>query len=108
MQTPTQFVVPARLHSLAALAALLERIERSPRQASAEQYRAMVGQLSSLLAASPHDAALNAILKACPATADLYENLHYGHAGLCRQTLEPALAAEEAARAMIGRARGRA
>lgn len=97
-------VVPARLHSLAALAGLLERLERLPRQASAAQYRSVVQQLSSLLASSPIDESLNAILRACPATAMLYENLQYRHAGLCRQPLESALAAEAAAASLISRA----
>jgi hypothetical protein len=105
MQTTTiPLVVPARLHSLAALAGLLERLERLPRQASAAQYRSVVQQLLSLLAGSPIDETLNAILLACPATATLYENLQYRHAGLCRQPLEAALAAETAAAALINRA----
>jgi len=108
MQTSTPFVVPARLHSLVALASLLEKLDRLPRQASAEQYRAVAEQLSMRLAASPLDDALNTILLACPATAELYENLQYRHAGLCRQSLAPALAAEAAATALISRARGAA
>lgn len=108
MQTTNSLVVPARLHSLAALAALLERLERQPRHASAAQYRSVVQQLSSLLAASPLDDALNAILLACPATATLYENQQYRHAGLCRQALEPALAAEAAAMSLISRVRSAA
>ena len=48
---------------------------------------------------------LSAVLDAHPAAAQLYENMHYQHAGLCRSPLERALDAELQARAFIDRAR---
>ncbi len=98
-------VLPARLHSLAALAALLERLENQPLKASAGQYRGLVQQITSLLAEAETDTHLHALLTAAPATAALYENLHYQHAGLCRAALPIALQAELAATAAIARAR---
>lgn len=105
---PTETVrLPARLHTLAAMAALLERLERQPRSASAGQYRGVVQQVRELLAEAEGDEALPALLAIAPATAELYENLHYEHAGLCRSPLEDALNAELAAAAAITAARGR-
>lgn len=101
---PTTLRLPAKLHALAAMAALLERLEGQPRQASAEQYRGVVQQVTALLAEAEPGEMLDALLGAAPATAELYENLQYRHAGLCRSPLEGALNAELAATAAIARA----
>lgn len=98
---------PTHLHVLAAMAALLERLEREPRQASAAQYRAVVRQVSRLLAEAGPGDALDALLALAPATAELYENLQYSHAGLCRSPLEAGLNAELAATAALARAAAR-
>jgi len=103
---PTTLKLPARLHALAAMSALLERLENQPRQASAEQYRGVVQQVQALLAEAEPGPMFDALLGAAPATAELYENLQYQHAGLCRSPLEAALNAELAAVAAIGRLRG--
>lgn len=87
------------------LARVLERLDRSGVAVDAQQYRALVDHLAEELKAAPHDAALDAVLEAFPAAAELYENLQYQHAGLCRSPLEPALQAELAARAAIAAAR---
>jgi len=73
--------------------------------ASAEQYRRVAQQVSALLATTASDAYLDALLTAAPATAALYENLNYVHAGLCRAPLEAALNGELAAGAAIEKAR---
>lgn len=85
----------ARLEMLIALARLLERLEQSPSTASPAQYRQLVGRLNELLADDtlPADA-LDAVLGAHPAAAQLYENLHYASSGLCRSPLDRAVAAE--------------
>lgn len=101
---PKVLRLPASLHVLAAMAALLERLEREPRQASAAQYRGVAQQVSQLLAAAEPGDGLDALLALAPATAELYENLQYTHAGLCRSPLEAALNAELAATAALGRA----
>jgi len=105
MQADTTLRLPGRLQTLAAMALLLERLENQPRSASAAQYRGVVGQINTLLAAAEPGEALDALLKAAPATAELYENLIYAHAGLCRSPLEAALNAELAATAALKRAR---
>ncbi len=98
--------VPAALQPLAALGLLLERLERLPRSsASPEQYRTLVQQVQQQLAAATPGAALDALLAALPASAELYENLHYAQAGLCRAPLEAATAAELAVQALLKRSR---
>jgi len=89
------------------MAGLLERLDRQPRQASAEQYRSVARQVATLLAQADADAHLQALLAVAPAAAELYENQRYAIAGLCRAPLEAALNAELAAVAAIGRARAR-
>lgn len=91
--------------NLVMLARMLERLDRSSEPVDAQQYRGVVEHLGEALRNAPHDAALEAVLDASPATAELYENLQYRHAGLCRSPLEPSLNAELAARAAIDAAR---
>lgn len=105
-------VTPA-LRPLVATAMLLERLDRLPRSAdpaSAEQYRGVVQQLARLLADTPAadlpGPTLDKLLLAFPGTAEVYENLHYGSAGLCRSPLDMALNAELDAAAAIRKARG--
>jgi hypothetical protein len=93
--------------NLVLLARVLERLERSPEGVDAQQYRCVVNHLASELAIASNDAGLQAVLQACPSAAELYENLNFQHAGLCRSALESAMHAEAAARSAIGKARGR-
>jgi hypothetical protein len=95
----------ARLAVACMLAQLLERLERSTVPVGAEQYRSVVSHLRSELAGLPADAHLSALLDAFPATAELYENLNYGHAGLCRSPLEAATRGELEAQRVIAQAR---
>lgn len=91
--------------NLVLLARVLERLEHSAQSVDAEQYRSVVNHLASELAVAPQDAGLRAVLQACPSAAELYENINYQHAGLCRSALEVAMAAESAALAAIEKAR---
>jgi hypothetical protein len=97
MSTDTPLRIPARLHALAAMAGLLERLERQPRGASATQYRGVIQQLQLLLSQAEPGAEFDGLLRLAPATAEVYENMCYDQAGLCRSPLEPALDAELAA-----------
>lgn len=94
MSTPHTESIKTRLENAIALARLLERVERSGKAPDPEQYRALVHQLGSALAADLPPAALEAILSASPATAELYENLHYERSGLSRSSLDRAVSAE--------------
>jgi hypothetical protein len=91
--------------NLVMLARMLERLDRSAEPVDPQQYRGVVEHLTEVLRSVPYDAALEAVLQASPATAELYENINYQHAGLCRSPLETALDAELAARSAIDSAR---
>jgi hypothetical protein len=97
---------PVTAHmNLLVLAQMLERLDRSAQAVDAEQYRTVAARLAAELEAAPRDATLDGVLQACPAAAQLYENLNYRHAGLCRSPMDAALGAELAARAAIDGAR---
>jgi hypothetical protein len=85
------------------LAALLERLENSSVPVGAEQYRSvvlhLVGEFNEV-----SDPGLGALLDAHPAAAQVYENVNYANAGLCRSSLESSLAAELQAKTAIERA----
>jgi hypothetical protein len=87
--------------NLVMLARMLERLDRSGQAVDAQQYLGVVEHLTEVLRSVPYDAALEAVLQASPATAELYENMNYQHAGLCRSPLELALDAEIAARSIL-------
>jgi hypothetical protein len=95
---------PVDVSTLALMARLLERLDRSAEPVDAGQYRAVAQRVSALLAATPPSEALKAVLDACPSAAELYENLNYRHAGLCRSPLDEALGAESKALSAIRRA----
>ena len=99
----------ARVEHVVALAQLLERIEQSPNRSAngvgPQQYRNLVQQLQQALAQPLPQEVLNAILNAAPATAELYENLHYADAGLCRSPLEAGIDAEVQAANLLDRLR---
>jgi hypothetical protein len=107
MEQTGQRMFTGALTELAAFAVLLERLERQPRKATAEQYRDVVCRMSGMLAEAEPGAPLDALLAAAPATAELYENLQYAHAGLCRSPLDAAMSAEQVAVTAIARARRR-
>ncbi|MBX3644369.1 MAG: hypothetical protein KF720_15030 [Rubrivivax sp.] len=101
----TQPVTPkARLAVAHLLAQLLERLDRSAEPVGAEQYQSVVRHLAEELQELQSHAGLSPLLDAFPATAELYENLNYQHAGLCRSSLELSLNAEQQARKAIERA----
>src|SRR4051794_5730894 len=83
-----------RLENLIALAGLLERVERSPERIGAEQYQQLVARIKHALGKELPAEALQAVLAAHPATAVVYENLHYHQAGLSRSSLERSVASE--------------
>ena len=94
MSAPRTESLHSRLETLIALARLLERVEASPIAVDADQYRTLVGQLKVALAAPLPTAPLQAILKAHPATGEIYENMNYEISGLSRSPLERSVATE--------------
>ena len=83
------------------LADLLERLEHSIVPVGAEQYRSVVTHLVSEFSDVQPGTALGALLDTHPAAAELYENINYQVAGLCRSSLDLSLAAERQAKAAI-------
>ena len=87
-----------RLETVIALARLLERVERMPSGAGADQYRALVLQLQAALDDEKLDGlpteALDAVLGAYPAAGEVYENMHYAQSGLSRSTLDRSVGSE--------------
>lgn len=94
MNAPRLESVKSRLETVIALARLLERVERSNSPVGADQYRALVEQLKLALSAELPLDALNAVLGAHPAAAELYENMHYDRSGLSRSALDRSIATE--------------
>lgn len=86
------------------LAALLERLEQSAVPVGAEQYRSVVQHLVNELGDVEPGAALGALLDTHPAAAELYENVNYQYAGLCRSALDASLTAERQAKEVLDRA----
>jgi len=94
MNAPQTESLRSRLETLIALARLLERVEASPKPIGADQYRGLVNQIKAALATALPQPALEAILAAHPATAEIYENLHYPISGLSRSPLDRSVATE--------------
>lgn len=90
------------------LAELLERLECSAEPVGAEQYRSVALHLVDELGEVEPGMALGALLDTHPAAAELYENVYYQHAGLCRSALDASLAAERQAKEAIRLAMSRA
>jgi hypothetical protein len=98
-----------RIENLIAMAQLLERVDARPTAVGAEQYRHLVLTVQELLSDPqlPEDA-LRAVLKASPACATIYENLHYDRSGLSQSPLDAAIASEMAAAELINAVRAKA
>lgn len=94
----------SRLETVIALARLLERVEGSGKAFGADQYRALVRQLSVALSQQMPDDALQAVLGAHPAAAEVYENMHYAQSGLSRSSLERSVGSEMLASQALARA----
>jgi hypothetical protein len=105
MKTSQSIQSPARLAVAVLLSQLLERLDRSAEPVGAEQYLSVVRHLKEEFDDLGTENTLSALLDAYPSAAELYENLNYQHAGLCRSPLELSLGAELRAREVIERAR---
>jgi hypothetical protein len=95
--------VKTKLETLVALARLLEKVDHSPAPVAAEQYQNLIERLKGLLREDLPADAVRSLLVHFPATAELYENLHYEHAGLVFAPLDKAVAAELAAHQTLSR-----
>ena len=93
--------------NLVALVQVLRKLEHSRVPVDPEQYRSVVAHIAAELQNHPQDAGLEALLAAAPELAEIYENLHYDQAGLCRSPLDASVRAEQQARDAIAAARRR-
>lgn len=93
----------AHLETAIALARVLEHVERSPGRIDADQYRTLVARLQAVLAEDLPAPALDAVLGALPAAAEVYENMHYQFSGLSRSPLERSVASERLAAEVLAR-----
>jgi hypothetical protein len=73
----------------------------------AAQYSSVVTRLVNEMRAQSSNSELTDILDAYPAASELYENINYQYAGLCRSALDTALAAEQQASVAIRQAMGK-
>lgn len=90
------------------LAALLERLAMSCVPVGAGPYRSVVLHRVNELGDVAPGKALGELLDSHPAAAELYENVNYQHAGLCRSALDASLAAEQQAQQVLDQAMSRA
>jgi hypothetical protein len=97
--------IPERLRVVATLARLMQTLDHSATPVGPAQYRSVAQHLAQALAEAEADSALEAVLNTYPAAAELYENVRYEHAGLCRLPLARSLQSEQAAREAIHTAR---
>ncbi|MET0382217.1 MAG: hypothetical protein ABW032_02230 [Burkholderiaceae bacterium] len=97
-----------RIENLIAMAQLLERVDANPAVVGARQYLNLVRTVQASLSdeALPDDA-LRSVLRRCPASATLYENLHYGRSGLSQSPLDAAVSSELAATELIASLRAK-
>lgn len=103
MQSTPQIRIPERLRVVVTLSQLLAHLDVNVRPKDADQYRSVVRHLAEELERLDKDPALDFVLGNFPATAELYENLHYDRSGLSRSPLEASMNAELDARAVIER-----
>ncbi|WP_241517030.1 hypothetical protein [Roseateles puraquae] len=101
MSSVIKLALPVELLSLVRLAHLLQGVEHQT--VDPHQYRLLVEKLSAELREHQAHPALATVLDHFPAAAELYENLQYAHAGLCRAPLEASLQSELAARELLAR-----
>jgi len=101
MHASTPIPPKAGLTVARVLSQLLERLEQSKAPVAAEQYRSVVLHLVHEFGDIEPSDELRALLDKHPSAAQLYENVNYRHAGLCRSPLDLAMAAELQAKQVI-------
>lgn len=85
------------------LSRLLEHLDHNGKAVNAEQYRSVAQHLTLAISQETPSDEFKLMLEQFPATAALYENLHYEYAGLCRSPLEASLQSEHTMRDVLKR-----
>lgn len=100
--------IPAnRLETLIELSVCLDAMERHPERTSADQYQAVVHLLKSALAAGLPEYAVQPVLDAHPATAEIHENMGYARWGLSRAPLHLSIGSAIVTMDLLERVAGR-
>jgi hypothetical protein len=92
-----------RLHTIVALADLLECVENGTAQASADGYRLLVQRLQVGLSQDLPPDVLLRLLNQYPASSEVFENMHYEHSQLSRAPLDRSVSSELMARQILAR-----
>jgi hypothetical protein len=103
MSGSTMQLRQVHLDAVIALARLLETVERGGAVIDADNYQRLIARLQAALAQDLPEQALDAVLGALPAAAEVYENMHYQHAGLSRAPLDRSVASELLAAKLLAR-----
>jgi len=106
VQPVVKITVPSELMPLVRFAQLLQALDGQGGAADPHQYQVLVGKIATELRTHQGHPALDGLLDHLPASAEIYENLQYGHAGLCRMPLGRAVESELAMRELLDRVRG--
>jgi len=105
MASVIRLTVPTELLPFVRYAQLLQALDGQGGATDPHQYRLLVQKIGAELQSHQGHAALPALLDHFPASAEIYENLQYAHAGLVRAPLEQSLDSELAARELLERVR---
>lgn len=105
MASVVRLSVPTELLPLARYAQLLQALDGQGGAADPHQYRVLVQRMAAELTQHQSHEALPALLDHFTAAGEIYENLQYAHAGLCRAPLEVSLTSELATRSLLERVR---
>ena len=105
MASVARLTVPTALLPLVRYAQLLQALDGQGGAADPHQYRVLVQKMSAELQEHQAHEALPMLLDHFPAVGEIYENLQYAHAGLCRVPLEVSLTSELATRSLLERVR---
>ena len=106
MASVVRLPVPTALLPFVRYAQLLQALDGQGAGADPHQYRVLVQKIAAELQQHQAHEGLPALLDHLPAAAEIYENLQYAHAGLCRAPLEVSLTSELAARDLLARVKG--
>ena len=93
-------------HDMTALATLCQKALDACTAGKMDECVGYLETCIEVMSAMAPGAALARLLDHYPAAAEVYENLQYAHAGLCRSGLDAAMAAELRAKEAIDRAMG--
>jgi len=103
MSSPNVESVRESVHTAFWLAHLLDYMEHCGGAVDAQDYLDIVTRLQQTLSGPLPEAALAAVLRSYTSAAEVFENLHYAHAGLSCASLEGKVLSEVLAARLLRR-----